>query len=979
MNHMNNIERTILHRSLNQEELRRRTIIPDSNIPTPNATTSIPPKETLKTLASVLRGECSHELDVGKETCQACADRQPFHLNEAYDWRDLSSLVNKEDRKFNPSLLRYRGRLILAMRVTMSGSQIHLLEISDDFMTATRETVLEIDHRLCDFACEDPRLFIHKDKLHIAFSGVQKGTGRIVVHQMYARLNDDLHAEAVYYPHFHDRADWEKNWGFFSSGDQLYAVYSIQPHTILRIDGDQATRVHQSETKGWSPMIGLKRGGASPVKRGSEWYCFFHDAWDAYGKPREYNICLYTFEDRPPFRINRIARVPLFRPDAAHRPNKSTPNVIFPGSAFLEDHLWHVAAGYYDQWSLLLRFDVNRIERLLDVVPSGRDGAYTFRSDEDDYVIWHNVFSQNEYELPDSLAGQRVVDVGGHIGAFAKACLDRGAASVLSIEPHPVHRELFATNLREYAGKWTLISGAAFGKPNSATTKIVGRGCGVRLLDLAPHHNGNPYEVPEVDINQYLEDVDLLKIDCEGAEHEILANADLSGVRMIVGEGHTFDGLPSQGSLVSALESRGFNVRVQVTGTYTFFFWATAKAVLPPKKTLPVKAYCITCDQIPWRRKQVEQVFADANLQVEMFRGLHGPTFGIEARLGAYNSPTYKIGAGFVGLHLTNLLLWNVCLERPHDAILVFEDDVVLVPDFLPRLTEALAALPDDWQIVHVGSCCTEGSPSRRINEHVSQVHYPLCTHAMLYRKSVLPFVIEKMMLVCNSPIDQQLHRLVLPYVKHYTLIPPLASQTHDREGSYQDPDTHTTLGGCSWKDIQGWFDFADVYDAALDRISGPATFVEVGSWLGKSTAYMAEEIKRRYKQVKFFAVDTWQGSVNEPDLLRMVAEAGGDLFPQWQKNMSRAGVLDFVTPMQMTSLAAASQFTDSSLDFCFIDGDHSYAAVRDDIAAWRPKMKPAGMLAGHDYDQADVRRAVDESGLSVSTHGRCWVAAKPA
>jgi predicted O-methyltransferase YrrM len=53
-------------------------------------------------------------------------------------------------------------------------------------------------------------------------------------------------------------------------------------------------------------------------------------------------------------------------------------------------------------------------------------------------------------------------------------------------------------------------------------------------------------------------------------------------------------------------------------------------------------------------------------------------------------------------------------------------------------------------------------------------------------------------------------------------------------------------------------------------------------------------------------------------------------------------------------------------LDFVFIDADHSYEGCKADIEAWFPKVKPGGLLSGHDYDNPDfpefgVKRAVDE------------------
>jgi predicted O-methyltransferase YrrM len=62
-------------------------------------------------------------------------------------------------------------------------------------------------------------------------------------------------------------------------------------------------------------------------------------------------------------------------------------------------------------------------------------------------------------------------------------------------------------------------------------------------------------------------------------------------------------------------------------------------------------------------------------------------------------------------------------------------------------------------------------------------------------------------------------------------------------------------------------------------------------------------------------------------------------------------------------SLEAARRFADKSLDLIFIDADHCAKAVFDDLTAWEPKVKPGGVLAGHDYgshNHPGVRPAVD-------------------
>jgi hypothetical protein len=92
--------------------------------------------------------------------------------------------------------------------------------------------------------------------------------------------------------------------------------------------------------------------------------------------------------------------------------------------------------------------------------------------------------------------------------------------------------------------------------------------------------------------------------------------------------------------------------------------------------------------------------------------------------------------------------------------------------------------------------------------------------------------------------------------------------------------------------------------------------------------------------------------------------------------NMERCGVSGFET-IQKTSVEAATMFADHSVDVVFIDAEHTYEAVRADIAAWLPKvLTETGIIAGHDYDRPEVKEAVlsyfEEDQVVVS--GRTWV-----
>lgn len=67
------------------------------------------------------------------------------------------------------------------------------------------------------------------------------------------------------------------------------------------------------------------------------------------------------------------------------------------------------------------------------------------------------------------------------------------------------------------------------------------------------------------------------------------------------------------------------------------------------------------------------------------------------------------------------------------------------------------------------------------------------------------------------------------------------------------------------------------------------------------------------------------------------------------------------IKKVKMTSVDAAKMYQDGSIDFVYLDADHSYESVLQDIDAWRSKVKKNGYIAGHDMNIEGVERAVKE------------------
>lgn len=78
-----------------------------------------------------------------------------------------------------------------------------------------------------------------------------------------------------------------------------------------------------------------------------------------------------------------------------------------------------------------------------------------------------------------------------------------------------------------------------------------------------------------------------------------------------------------------------------------------------------------------------------------------------------------------------------------------------------------------------------------------------------------------------------------------------------------------------------------------------------------------------------------------------------------YQKVLERVG--DKAEVIRKPSLEAVNDFKDNSLDFVYLDGDHSGDNVLREILAWLPKLKIGGVLGGHDIKEGGVLQAVTE------------------
>jgi len=144
------------------------------------------------------------------------------------------------------------------------------------------------------------------------------------------------------------------------------------------------------------------------------------------------------------------------------------------------------------------------------------------------------------------------------------------------------------------------------------------------------------------------------------------------------------------------------------------------------------------------------------------------------------------------------------------------------------------------------------------------------------------------------------------------------------------------------------------LYDLARDAAGG--SIVEVGTFRGRSTVALALG-GRAGRGARVYAVDPF---------LPFVGACGGRFGPADRTHLLRhlllAGVAEDVWLLHLPSAQAAAGWTEP-IALLWLDGDHTYEAVRRDVASWGQFVTPRGTIAFHDSldRQLGPSRVVDE------------------
>jgi predicted O-methyltransferase YrrM len=135
----------------------------------------------------------------------------------------------------------------------------------------------------------------------------------------------------------------------------------------------------------------------------------------------------------------------------------------------------------------------------------------------------------------------------------------------------------------------------------------------------------------------------------------------------------------------------------------------------------------------------------------------------------------------------------------------------------------------------------------------------------------------------------------------------------------------------------------------------------KLGVEIGVQTGVTTQLLLRHCPELSMIGIDPWCEQKNN--------KGPNQFFDRrWNHRRARAKAQNRVRSfgsrcklIEGFSHEVVSHFKDGMFCFVFVDGDHSYKSCKRDIELWRPKVRPGGLLCGHDINWLSVRTAVEE------------------
>lgn len=148
---------------------------------------------------------------------------------------------------------------------------------------------------------------------------------------------------------------------------------------------------------------------------------------------------------------------------------------------------------------------------------------------------------------------------------------------------------------------------------------------------------------------------------------------------------------------------------------------------------------------------------------------------------------------------------------------------------------------------------------------------------------------------------------------------------------------------------------YQEIIDKVIELAQDDIIIVEIGVFLGGTTCYIASKLAEKGVRYTYIAIDNFKfTNISHEHNQQYSKNVPPYIAYSTNLRKTQAKVNTFIGD----SIEISKVFKDKSIDFLYIDGDHSEYCIGE-LEAWLPKMKEDSVIAGHDYcDSEFVRQA---------------------
>jgi len=401
--------------------------------------------------------------------------------------------------------------------------------------------------------------------------------------------------------------------------------------------------------------------------------------------------------------------------------------------------------------------------------------------------------------------------------------------------------------------------------------------------------------------------------------------------------------------------------------------------------------YVLNLDERSEKWHYTNSILAKYGITYNRFSGITGWKFTDEewAEIKKLYSNKCNLQKGKVGCILSHLSIIQDAYDRGFENIWILQDDIDILrdPKLIDEYVDQLSEIDPKWDLLYTdldmrqyenpekplkALCITGATRDNQkphseswylqrynINEDFQRIRLRYGFHSViLSRRSMekILYYFKHVELQTCFDIDVDF----VPEINQYGLRDPIivnssnwliSDSSKEMREIHQLEFPYNTLDKILPFNPHGWF--AESNAKKIEEIlkeRRPKVVFELGSWLGKSTIFIANRLDF---DAKLYAVDHWKGSTEHylPHR-KSIHEMLPTLYEQFLSNVVQKRVSDKIIPWRMNTEEAASRAYDEniSIDFLYIDASHDEQSVYEDLCHWYPLVKEGGVICGDDW-----------------------------